>query len=86
MLDKYRAPLLGSAVRYPFRLLAMYNGAYCMLRSGNGEGGREPASKVLALASDMINACELMDMVYAGRAMAQQNTAHSQASERPNSA
>ncbi len=69
-LDRFRAPLLGSAVTYPFHVLAQYNQAYCLSRMGQGDAARVVLSDVLAQCPNMLPARELSDVLDAGRNVA----------------
>lgn len=65
-LDRYRALLLGSASRHPFRILARYNQGYALSRLGRGEEALERLDAVLEEAPDMNMARELRDVLLAG--------------------
>ncbi|MEZ4338121.1 MAG: tetratricopeptide repeat protein [Sandaracinaceae bacterium] len=65
-LDRFRALLLGSASRHPFRILARYNQGYALSRLGRGEEALERLEEVLREHPDMAMASELRDVLLAG--------------------
>ncbi|RME24902.1 MAG: tetratricopeptide repeat protein [Deltaproteobacteria bacterium] len=58
-LDRWRGPLLGSAVRWPYRVLALYNQALCLSRLHRHDEARALLDTLGRLAPGMAEAREL---------------------------
>lgn len=65
-LDRWRAPVLGSASAWGFEVLARYNQAYALSRLGRGEEALEAASALLEAHPGVVPAQELRDVLLAG--------------------
>lgn len=65
-LDRARGLMLGSAVAWPFRLLARYNQAYCFSRLGQGGDAMRVLTALRRDEPDMRIAAELLEVLEAG--------------------
>ena len=65
-LDRARGIVLGSAVAWPFRLLARYNQGYCYSRLGQGDDAIRVLTALRQDEPDMRIAAELLEVLEAG--------------------
>lgn len=65
VLDRFRGPVLGSAMSHSFHVFALHNQAYCLARLGRGDEAQAILDRVLSTHPDMLQARELRDVMTA---------------------